>query len=88
LIDVFLEDAPRCIQRITGALENRPELSFQARSLRGLCQNLGAARVIEVSHKIEEAGRNGQIREAAALLQDLQLAYAQTRDQLLAARSP
>jgi signal transduction histidine kinase/HPt (histidine-containing phosphotransfer) domain-containing protein len=88
LVDVFLEDAPRCIQRITGALQDGPELSFQARTLRGLCQNLGATRVIDVSHKIEEAGRHGQIREAAALLQDLQLAFTQTRDQLLAARSP
>ena len=86
LVDVFLREAPKRIQEMSDALHDGPQLSYQAHALRSLCLNLGTTRVIELSHKIEEAGRNGQLPEAAVLMQELQTAYAQAREQLLPQR--
>ena len=48
--------------------------------------NLGAKRIVELSQKLVELGRAGNVSEAPALLKDLEAAFTQTRTQLLPLR--
>jgi histidine phosphotransfer protein HptB len=86
LIDTFLQDAPTRLQEISASLQDGPRLTFHAHSLRSMCLSLGAKKIIELCQKLEDAGRNGQMQEAAALTQQLHHAFTETRNQLLPLR--
>jgi CheY-like chemotaxis protein/HPt (histidine-containing phosphotransfer) domain-containing protein len=86
LIDIFLESAPRCIAQITQVIQDPPRLAFQAHTLKSMSLNLGAKRVVELSQRLEELGRSGDVTHAPALLRDLEMAFSQTKSHLLPLR--
>ena len=86
LIDLFLQDAPKRLQDISSSLQDGPQLAFHSHALRSMCLSLGARKVIELCLKLEEAGHLGQHHETATLNYNLQRAFSQTREQLLALR--
>jgi signal transduction histidine kinase/HPt (histidine-containing phosphotransfer) domain-containing protein len=87
LIDLFLEGAPQRIAQLSQCLKDPPNLIFHAHALKSMSLNLGAKRLVELSHKLEELGRAGQLEAAPALLQELQSAFAQTKTHLLPLRN-
>jgi HPt (histidine-containing phosphotransfer) domain-containing protein len=48
--------------------------------------NLGARRIVELSQKLEELGRTGNVDDAPALLSELENSFSQTRTHLLPLR--
>ncbi len=87
LIDLFLEGAPQRITQIVQSVSDPAALAFHAHALKSMSLNLGAKRITELSQKLEEMGRSGNIEAVGALLQDLQTAFALTKAQLLSLRT-
>jgi len=83
LVDLFLTSAPRCLDQIGQSLGDPESLAFHSHALKSMGLNLGAKQVVELSCKLEELGRAGNTEGAPALLEQLQLALAQTRIHLL-----
>jgi len=50
------------------------KLAFHAHALKSMSLNLGAKRIVELSQKLEELGRAGNVSDAPALLKDLEAA--------------
>ena len=88
LVDLFLASAPQRISQINQSINDSPMLAFHAHALKSMSLNLGAKRLVELSQKLEDLGRTRNIRGAPALLKDLELAFTQTKAQLLAVRQP
>ena len=88
MVDLFLKSAPQHLDQISQSLGNPAELAFHAHTLRSMSLNLGAKRIVELARKLEELGRAGSTEGAPALLQQLRLAFDQTRPHLLALCSP
>jgi CheY-like chemotaxis protein/HPt (histidine-containing phosphotransfer) domain-containing protein len=86
LIDLFLETAPQRISQINRFINDAPNLAFHAHALKSMSLNLGAKRIVELSQKLEELGRSGNIGEASNLLRELEVTFSQTRAQLLPLR--
>ena len=86
LVDLFLENAPARIEQISQSITDPTKLAFHAHALKSMSLNLGAKRIVELSQKLEELGRAGNVSEAPALLKDLEAAFTQTRTQLLPLR--
>ena len=87
LIDLFLEGAPQRIAQLAHSINDPPNLLFHAHALKSMSLNLGAKRLVEVSRQLEELGRTGKLEGAAALLQELQSAFAQTQTHLIPMRN-
>ncbi len=86
LVVMFLESAPQRIIQIRQSINDAPMLVFHSHALKSMSLNLGAKRIVELSEKLEELGRTRNLHGAAALLKELEIAFAQTRAQLLAVR--
>jgi CheY-like chemotaxis protein/HPt (histidine-containing phosphotransfer) domain-containing protein len=86
IVELFLEGVPQRLTQISQYLNDPEQLAFQAHALKSMSLNLGAKRVVELSQKIEDLGRDGAITEAPALLRELEIAFAQTRAHLLPLR--
>src|SRR5262249_47819840 len=86
LVDLFLNSAPQRIAQISQSINDSPMLAFHAHALKSMGLNLGARRLCDLSQKLEDLGRNRNIRGAPALLNELEVAFAQTKAQLLAMR--
>ena len=84
LIDLFLDSAPSRITQISQSINDAPMLAFHAHALKSMSLNLGTKRIIEVAQKLEELGRTRNVHGAPALLKELEIAFAQTKLQLLA----
>jgi CheY-like chemotaxis protein/HPt (histidine-containing phosphotransfer) domain-containing protein len=87
LVDLFLESAPHRISQISQSIADAPKLAFHAHALKSMSLNLGAKRMVELSQKLEELGRAGNLNDAPPLLKDLETAYTQTRIHLLPLRN-
>jgi CheY-like chemotaxis protein/HPt (histidine-containing phosphotransfer) domain-containing protein len=87
LVDLFLEGAPQRIAQITQSINDGPMLAFHAHALKSMSLNLGAKRIVELSQKLEDLGRARNLHGAHALLQDLEIAFSQTKNQLLTLRN-
>jgi len=86
LVDLFLESAPQRIAQISQSINDGPMLAFHAHALKSMGLNLGAKRIVELSQKLEDLGRARNVHDAPALLKELENAFTQTKDQLLALR--
>jgi len=86
LVDLFLESAPQRIAQISEHLSDPVKLAFHAHALKSMSLNLGAKRIVEISQKLEELGRSGNISGAPALLKELQSTFTQTKVHLLPLR--
>ena len=86
IITLFLENAPHRMVQIGQCINDAPMLAFHAHALKSMSLNLGARRIVELSQKLEDLGRNRNVHGAPALLRELEVAYSQTRSQLVALR--
>jgi HPt (histidine-containing phosphotransfer) domain-containing protein len=86
LVDLFLEGVPRRLAQITKAMDDPPNLAFHAHALKSMSLNLGARRMVEISQKLEELGRGGNIADARSLLKELEIVFDQTKVHLLPLR--
>jgi signal transduction histidine kinase/HPt (histidine-containing phosphotransfer) domain-containing protein/BarA-like signal transduction histidine kinase len=68
LIDVFAEDAPRCMAQLRDGLERHEphEVAAAAHQLKSNCHTLGAERLSRQFEKLEAAGRSGTIADLSA----------------------
>ena len=87
LVDLFLESAPPRMEQIRQAINDGPMLAFHAHALKSMSLNLGAKRIVELSQQLEDLGRARNVHGAPALFQELETAFAQTKDQLLSLRN-
>jgi HPt (histidine-containing phosphotransfer) domain-containing protein len=87
LVDLFLESAPPRMEQIRQAINDGPMLAFHAHALKSMSLNLGAKRIVELSQQLEDLGRARNVHGAPALFQELETAFAQTKDQLLTLRN-
>ena len=88
LVDLFLKSAPQRIAQISQAINDSPMLAFHAHALKSMGLNIGAKRIVELSQKLEDLGRTRNVHGAPALVQELEVAFRQTKAQLLAAVFP
>ena len=58
LVDLFLESAPQRIAQISQSINDGPMLAFHAHALKSMGLNLGAKRIVELSQKLEDLGRD------------------------------
>jgi CheY-like chemotaxis protein/HPt (histidine-containing phosphotransfer) domain-containing protein len=86
LIDLYLDGVPPRLAQISQNLSNAEQLAFQAHALKSMSLNMGAKRIVELAHQLEESGRAGSVSNAPALLKELESAFRQTRVQLLPLR--
>jgi two-component system sensor histidine kinase/response regulator len=87
LIEIFLETAPRDIEKAGGALRNSraSDLEDAAHKLKGSCSNLGAARLRDLCQQLEKLGRNGSLQSAPELLASVEEEFSRVRAELVAA---
>jgi len=73
LIDIFLEDAPELMAKITRAVEeeNTTGYSGLAHRLKGLASNFSAHRCTSAAWELEKQGRSGLDADPAQLLAEL-----------------
>jgi CheY-like chemotaxis protein/HPt (histidine-containing phosphotransfer) domain-containing protein len=86
LIDLFLESAPARLAQIEQFCHDAPKLAFHAHALKSMSLNLGCKRIVAFSQHLEELGRSGQVQDALPLVRELELAFSQTKAELLALR--
>jgi two-component system, sensor histidine kinase and response regulator len=86
LISVFLESAPRDIERMRIALaaKDPDRLAGAAHSLKGSCSNLGASRLRDLCQQIENHGRSGYLDEVFKLLKSVDQEFGRVNSELLA----
>lgn len=70
LIRVFLEDAPRSLQRLqqAAAANDTASMVAAAHSLKSTSANLGALDMSELARQIEHGGRSGTLANPNALV--------------------
>ena len=78
LIALFTSRSPGIIKDIFDAVAQRDniKMSRSAHSLKGSCGNLGIKKLMLCCEKIEQLGVQGNVDEAALLLDDLEKTYA------------
>ena len=86
LVDLFLDGAPQRIAQIGQHIEDPENLAFHAHALKSMSLNLGAKRIVELSQKLEELGRAGDVSQAKPLLKELETTFTHTKAQLLPLR--
>jgi signal transduction histidine kinase/HPt (histidine-containing phosphotransfer) domain-containing protein len=87
LVDLFLEGAPERITQISKSVAEPAMMAFHAHALKSMGLNLGARRVVDLAQRLEDIGRSGEMDSAASVLDELQVAYSQTRNRLLEIRN-
>jgi len=87
LIDLFLHNVPKRLALIRQHIDEPSKLDFHAHALKSMSLNLGAKRVVELSHQLEQLGRSGKRTGAPELLSLLEAAFDATRHELLALRT-
>ncbi|MCC6822459.1 MAG: response regulator [Verrucomicrobia subdivision 3 bacterium] len=86
LIDLFLETAPTRIMQIGQSIENPKQLAFHAHALKSMSLNLGCRSLIDLAQRLENLGNSGDASGAKDILQELEVAFTQTKVQLLLLR--
>jgi len=86
LVDLFLAGAPQRITQIGESIDDPPKLAFHAHALKSMSLNLGARRIVELSEKLEELGRAGNVSGALPLVKELEATFSQTKEQVLTLR--
>ncbi len=87
LIEIFLLNAPKELALIRQHLANPSELVSHAHALKSMCLSLGAKRVSELSNRLEDLGRSGNLAAAGETCAILERTFAATRHELMALRA-
>jgi CheY-like chemotaxis protein len=87
LIEIFLETAPRDIEKAGAALRNSDaaDLEEAAHKLKGGCSNLGATRLRDLFQRLEKLGRDGSLQTVPELLAAAEEEFSRVRTELLIA---
>jgi HPt (histidine-containing phosphotransfer) domain-containing protein len=77
VLSLFLEEAPRRIDRIRGALQARDasEMHRAAHSMKGSAGNIGATGLFAICREVDDRARVGDLSGAGQLLDDLAREY-------------
>ena len=86
LIDLFLDSAPKRITQIRESAHQPTNLAFHAHALKSMSLNMGAQKIVELTKRIEDMGRDGNLNDSAQLISELENAFILTRAQLEAIR--
>ena len=86
LIDLYLDSAPARITQIFQFAGDPQKLAFHSHALKSMSLNLGCKRIIELTQKLEDLGRAGDVQGAPQLIHDLESSFSQTKAQLLILR--
>jgi HPt (histidine-containing phosphotransfer) domain-containing protein len=84
LINTYLHDSSDRIAHLRAALENSDADAFakSAHSFKGSCINIGAPRLGELCFEAEKAGRDNQLSQAGAMLDDIENEFRQVEGSL------
>jgi CheY-like chemotaxis protein/HPt (histidine-containing phosphotransfer) domain-containing protein len=87
LIEIFLETAPRDVEKLKAALRNShvADLEDAAHRLKGSCGNLGAARLRGFCEQLEKLGRDGSLETAPEIIAAVEEEFSRVRTELVAA---
>ncbi len=86
LIDLFLDSAPKRLTQIRESAHHPTNLAFHAHALKSMSLNMGAQKIVDLTKRLEEMGRAGNINDSAQLISELENAFVLTRAQLEAVR--
>ncbi len=88
LIDIFLADAPKLLNRLRQAIEqvNPAELHLAAHTLKGLAANFGATQLADLSREMEILGQENTLEGAAHWLNQVESEYKRTKEAMEALR--
>jgi CheY-like chemotaxis protein/HPt (histidine-containing phosphotransfer) domain-containing protein len=86
LVDLYLDAAPKRLAQLQDSLSEPAKLRLHAHSFKSMSMNLGARKVVELSQKLEDLARAGATQDAAAVLGELKVQFARTKDELLRVR--
>ena len=86
LIDLFLDSAPKRITQIRESAHHPTNLAFHAHALKSMSLNMGAQKIVDLTRRLEELGRAGNLNDSAQLVSELENAFILTRAQLEAIR--
>jgi PAS domain S-box-containing protein len=81
LINSFLHDAPRLLQQMRQALEEKKtsDLTLAAHTLKSLANNFGATSLAQLSKELENLGRAGTLAGASERIKQAETEYEQVR---------
>jgi HPt (histidine-containing phosphotransfer) domain-containing protein len=81
---IFLEDSPKILGEIRGALEKKDAQAVEraAHNLKGSVANFGARSTVEAALRLEQIGRSGQLEHATEALQVLEQVLSVLRREL------
>ncbi|MBD3181523.1 PAS domain S-box protein [Candidatus Poribacteria bacterium] len=73
MIEIFMEEYPSLLAEIKQAIDNKDNksLEYSAHSLKGSVGNFGSQEVFDAALNLEIIGRNGNLSEAPAVLENL-----------------
>lgn len=74
VLKLFLEEAPRRIERLRSALTEGNAVEFQrlAHSLKGAAGNIGANAVHDAARRADAVGKSGRLDAAAPLVEEIE----------------
>ena len=82
LIGLFLEAAPKQLEAIRESSNHPANLAFHAHALKSMSLNLGARRIVELTKRLEQMGRDGAVHGAQPLVSELENTFILTCAQL------
>jgi two-component system, sensor histidine kinase and response regulator len=87
LIEIFLQTAPRDIEKAAVALGDSDATGLEdaAHKLKGSCGNLGATRLRDLCQQLEKLGREGSLQTAPELVAAAEKEFGRVRTELLTA---
>jgi CheY-like chemotaxis protein/HPt (histidine-containing phosphotransfer) domain-containing protein len=82
VIEGFLDDIPRQIQRLKGFLESDDALAAQrqAHTIKGASANIGGERLREAAFQVERAARDGDLVAARSLITEIDLQFGRLKE--------
>lgn len=84
IIGIFLDDTPARLAELHKSLAENDRTTFTraAHSIKGSASNLGAIQLRAISAELEQRGKSESIAELAPRVADLEVAFAQVREEL------
>ncbi|WP_296055650.1 response regulator [uncultured Amphritea sp.] len=89
IIDAYLEKSPDDLKRLKRAIseQDAQTLRVAAHSFKSSSYNLGAMTLAELCKALEQVGRDGVLKQAAALLTEIDAEYQRARQILMTIRN-
>lgn len=84
LISIFLEDAPKRMALLRGAMDSADSsaLAHNAHALKGSCTVIGAAKMRDLCHELEKLGEASRLNGAEAEFRRLEREFGRVRREL------